>query len=231
MMHSVVTMRSFRPIGALLAGLALTACGGEAPSPSVDPISSAPSASAGVTATPMPTPAPSASAAATAPSSPAGAFDDPQACENEELGYAIEYPGDWWANERIDPDDEALTPIAACQYFAPTAVQLQPNAGLPNGLAIWFRIPEGGMIVGEGDETLSRRETTIDGHDALVVEIVPQPQPGFVPEDSRTYLYAVELGGSRVLVASTDDILQDRATYEASREVLDAMMATIAIDD
>jgi hypothetical protein len=178
----------------------------------------------------MPT-ATSASAAATAPSSPAGAFDDPQACENGELGYAIEYPGDWWANERIDPDDEALTPIAACQYFAPTAVQLQPNAGLPNGLAIWFRIPEGGMIVGEGDETLSRRETTIDGHDALVVEVVPQPQPGFVPEDSRTYLYAVELSGSRVLVASTDDILQDSDAYEASREVLDAMMATIAIDD
>lgn len=231
MMHGSVTMRSLTLIASLLVALALTACGGGATSPSVDPISTAPSASAAATATPMPTPVSSGSPASTAPSSPAGIFDDPQACENDELGYEIQYPGDWWANERIDPDDDALTPIAACQYFAPTAVDLQPNAGLPNGLAIWFRIPEGGMIVGEGDETLSRRETTVDGHDAMVVEIIPQPQPGFVPEDSRTYLYAVELSGSRLFVASTDDILQDRDAYEASREVLDAMMATIAIDD
>lgn len=87
------------------------------------------------------------------------------------------------------------------------------------------------MVVGHDDEVLERGEATVDGHDALILEIEPAPQMGFVPEGSRTYLYSVELSDDRLLVASTDDILQDRGSYEESTDVLDAMMETIEIDD
>ncbi len=187
----------------------------------------------GATATPTATASPSPTATETASPSPTqgGPLGDAENCENEELGYEVDYPGDWWANERIEPEDENLDPIAACQFFAAEQVELQPNAGLPNGIAIRFEIPEQEIDPLEGGDVISDDETTVDGRDTRVVEMEPEPQAGFVPEGSRMYRYVVEIDDGRQLVATTDDILQDDARYEEAKPILDAMMDTLEIDD
>jgi len=141
----------------------------------------------------------------------------------------VKYPADWWANERVEPEDESLTPIPACQYFAPSEVELQPNAGLPNGIAIQFDVPNQRIDPPE-DEIIDEEERTVDDRDARVMETEPAPQPGFVPEGSRIYRYIVELHDGRQLVASTDNILQDDAAYQQSKNVLDAMMESLELD-
>jgi hypothetical protein len=222
-------MRPFMTPAILVAGV-LVACtsspGREGDEPAPSP---SPTATATRTATATAVPTTDETASPTVSPAPSGALGDATECENEELGYEVDYPGDWWANERIEPEGD-LTPIPACQYFAPTGVELQPNAGLPSGIAIRFEIPDQEIDPAEG-EVLSQDDTTVDGRDALIVETEPAPQPGFVPEGSHVYRYIVELSDGRQLVATTDDILQDGARYEDAKAILDAMMETLDIDD
>lgn len=227
-------MRPLITTSAILAAGVLAACTGSpgldtGETPSASPTATA-TATETATATASPSPTGEETASPTASPTQGGPLGDAGECENEELGYEVDYPGDWWANDRIEPEDDNLTPIPACQYFAPNEVELQPNAGLPNGIAIWFEIP-GQEIDPSGEEVLSDDTTTIDGLDARVVETQPAPQPGFVPEGSHVYRYIIELDDGRQLVATTDDILQDESRYEESKAMLDAMMETLEIDD
>ena len=227
-------MRPLMTTSAILAAGVLAACTGSpgldtGETPSASPTATA-TATETATATASPSPTGEETASPTASPTQGGPLGDAAECDNEELGYEFDYPGDWWANDRIEPEDDNLTPIPACQYFAPNEVELQPNAGLPNGIAIWFEIP-GQEIDPSGEEVLSDDTTTIDGLDARVVETQPAPQPGFVPEGSHVYRYIIELDDGRQLVATTDDILQDESRYEESKAILDAMMETLEIDD
>jgi hypothetical protein len=211
----------------LAAGLLAAACTAE---PGPDGTAAAtPSMSPTTTATPGAA-TPSASPSVTPSPTQGGPLGDAAECENEELGYEVEYPGDWWANERIEPENADLTPIPACQYFAPTEVELQPNAGLPNGIAIHFEIPED-RVEPSDDAIVSEEERTVDDLDARVVETEPAPQEGFIPEGSRLYQYIVELADGRQLVATTGNILQDDERYAESKAILDAMMETLDIED
>jgi hypothetical protein len=231
---AVHPMRALITTLAIAVAAALTACTGT-PGPQT-------TESTAASTTPAMTPATPTASAVTSPTtgretasaSPSptegGPLGDAADCENEELGYEVDYPGDWWANDRIEPDDESLTPIPACQFFAPTEVELQPNAGLPNGIAIRFETPDQEIDAG-GGTVLSEDETTVDGRDARVIETEPEPQAGFVPEGSHLYRYIVELDGGGQLVATTDDILQDEARYAESKAMLDAMMDTLEIED
>lgn len=221
-------MRRSMTTSAILVTGVLLACTGSPRLDTGETPSASPTALATATQTATATASPTADD--TASPTQGGPLGDAAECENEELGYEVDYPGDWWANERIEPEDDNLTPIPACQYFAPTEVELQPNAGLPNGIAIRFEIVEQDVDPAK-EEILSDDTTTVDGHDARVVETEPAPQPGFVPEGSQVYRYIVELDDDRQLVATTDDILQDSARYEESKAILDAMMETLEIDD
>jgi hypothetical protein len=208
-----------------IAALALGGCTAQG--------SPAPTATETVPATATPsqtaTAEPAESPSATATASPESAFDDPQTCTNPDLGFTVDYPGGWWANERVEPDDETLTPIEACTYFGPEEVALQPNAGLPAGIVIRFEARD--QSDGAGDpEIVSRDQATVDGRTATVWEIRPAPQPGFIPEGTHMYEYFVDLADARRLVASTDDI-QDAVPYEEAKEILDDMMSTIDIED
>ena len=229
-------MRIRQQIVAILATAALAACtgtpgtdGGATPTPSPTLATTSPSPTATPSATETETASPTATESETPTPTQGGPLGDASECENEELDYEVEYPGDWWANERIEPDDDNLTPIPACQYFAPNEVDLQPNAGLPNGLAIWFDLPTEGVVL--DGEIISEDEVTLDGHDARVVEREPTPSAGFVPEGSRVYQYIIELDDGRQLTAITDNILQDDARYEEAKPILDAMMETLDLDD
>jgi hypothetical protein len=229
-------MRPITPRLAPLAAVVLVACTSSAG----DGATFTPSVSTPLepaTSTAMASPAESATATVSPQettsdrASPApGPLGDADECENPELGYRVGYPGDWWANERVEPEDDNLTPIPACEYFAPSEVELQPNAGLPNGIAIRFELAEV-LIDPPQEEIRDDRATTVDGHDARILETEPAPQPGFVPEGSRVYRYLIEVDDGRRLVATTDNILQDDAAYEASKDVLDAMMETLQIEN
>jgi hypothetical protein len=230
-------MRFNQHIVATVAAGALSACtgapgddGGTTPQPSVEPATFSPSATT-THETKAPSPAASEVAMSTPTATPTegGRLRDASECENEDLGYEVDYPEDWWANERVEPDDDNLTPIAACQFFAPDEVDLQPNAGLPNGVAIRFDLLAEAVVL--DGEILSDDETTVDERNARVVEREPTPSPGFVPEGSVVYQYIIEFDGGRQLAATTDNIHQHDARYEEAKAILDAMMATLELDD
>lgn len=218
----------------MLAVSVLAAC--TAPGPQESPAARSavtPSTVASTVAPSQGTPSPvrTTSAATSSPGGGLAAFEDALRCENEELGFRVEYPSEWWANERIDPE-EALTPIPSCTYFAPHPVDLRPNAAVPAGVAIRFDVREGGVERWETahDEILSREETSVDGRDGVVWEVAPTPSAGFIPEGSLVYEYIITLDGGARLVAATDNILQPDAAYEQSKAILDRMMGTITLD-
>lgn len=153
---------------------------------------------------------------------------DAQSCTNDEIGFSVDYPEDWWANDRIEPAAQGLTPIPACMYFAPEQVELMPNSGLPPGIAVWFDHETQFEIT---TEELSREELEIDGRRALLVETEATGDSGFEPEGTRTYRYIVDMGdGSEVLVAASTLYVSD-SEYEEAKPVLDAMIETLDFDE
>ena len=229
-------MRTLLTAYAIALATVLAACSGP-PGPETTDSASSPAAAASHTpvttvaasSTQPPTPDGETSSASPGPTQ-GGPLGDARECENEVLGYEVDYPGEWWANDRVEPEDDDLTAIAACQYFAPNEVELQPNAGLPNGIAVYFEIQDQPIDPPES-EILSEEDTTVDELDARIVETEPAPQAGFIPEGSRMYSYLVDLEDGSQLVARTDNILQDDALYQESKAILDAMMETLEIED
>lgn len=144
-------------------------------------------------------------------------------CRNDEIGFVVEYPAGWWANERLEPDDPGLTPIPGCTYFGPEPVELAPNAGLPSEIAIWFDVETQWRPAGE---VLLQEETTVDGRETFLFE-TEAGQGGFVPAGSRTYTYVIPAADGSQILATTDSALEDDATYQEHREILDRMMETI----
>ncbi|HSJ00183.1 MAG TPA: hypothetical protein VLA59_07350 [Patescibacteria group bacterium] len=215
---------------ALTAVATLTACAASNGSPTSSAPMATPNETANQAATVSPAPSRTASTSPTSTPTEDGGFEDATECESTELGYEVEYPADWWANERIEPgeDDPGLTPILACTFFAAEPVQLEPNTGLPAGIAIQIEVADEEPVV--SGETLDEEVVEIDGRDAVRRTVQPTPSPGFIPEGSLMYRYVIELEDGSFLLASTDNILQDDAAYEESRTILDTMMETIEID-
>ena len=222
--------RKFTIVVAITAVATLTACAAGTGSPTTSTPMATPSETESQAVTPSPS---SSSAVSTSPTTTPGegdGFEDAAECENTEVGYEVEYPADWWANERIEPseDDPGFTPILACTYFAAEPVDLQPNAGLPSGIAIQFGVANEEPVV-SGD-IVDEEAVSVDGRNAVLRVERPAPSPGFIPEGSLIYRYVIEVDGG-YLVASTDNILLDDEAYEESKAILDAMMETLDIDD
>ncbi len=180
------------------------------------------------------TPSPSASAAPASepPSSLAPSGSDGPTCTNEEFGFTVSYPAGWWANEALTPEDPALTPILACTYFAEEPVELQPNAGLPDGIAVIGDLADGPAGEPTGVEVIDRRDTEVDGRPAVVEELEWTEDTPFQQAGDRAYAYRIELTDGRALVVSTDTSVSsaDEATYVEHRDVLDRMMESLVFD-
>lgn len=171
------------------------------------------------------TPQPSPPAASPSPS--ASAAPDALSCENDSIGFRVEYPTDWWANEEEVPEDNAFDPIPECLYFSEEPFDLIPNAGLPSGVAITFR--EADQPLGEPTtyEVIATAETTIDGRPAVIEEIEMNERAApFFEAGDRAYSYRIELPDGRTLEAATDTRAGD---YEAHKEVLDRMMGSLTL--
>lgn len=175
------------------------------------------------TASPEITPSP----AIASPTTSAEVFPDGNQCTNETFGFTVSYPGDWWANEELVPEDPALDPIPACTYFAEEPVELRPNAGVS---------PEVAIIVGLADEPLGdyqppyevveSREVTVDGRQATVEEGVWTEDTVFFAAGDRSYGYSIDLPSGERLGFGTSSTATLGA-YEDHKQVLDRMMETL----
>ena len=188
------------------------------PPASAEPSDATPSATTEATVSPdAPTPSPSPSADPTA--------DWPR-CENDELGFAVSYPPDWWVQEPARPDP-ALDPLPGCTYFAPEPVDIPQNAGLPNTIAIMFNLAE--VPLGNPEQpirVISSRDLEVARLPATVEEIEWTDDTGFQRVGQRSYGYSISLPNGEVLLASVDSAAGD---YEEEKRVLDQMIETLEL--
>ena len=224
-------LRRTTPWATAAVALILAAC---AAPESIQPTASSEIASEGATPTAAASASEASAPASVAAASPdasqtdGGVLGQAQSCQNDEVGFVVAYPEGWWANDPVEPSDPDLTPIPGCTYFAPEPVELQPNAGLPEGIHIWFDQETQFEVTGE---VVSEEETTIDGRPGFAVETESTGSSGFEPEGTRTYRYIVDMGdGSEVLVSTSTQYV-DEAEYEEAKPILDAMMGTLDFDD
>jgi hypothetical protein len=192
--------------------------GGPSESPMPSPASTS-------TAPPEPSDAPSAD-----PSPSDAGFENANRCTNDEAGYSVDYPADWWANESVVPEPPG-TPIAPCVAFAEEPVELVPNSQLPPGVAISGGIteppPEDAT---QPMEILSSRQTQVAGRPAAVVETRWTEDVFFFRAGDRVYEYRIELANGQTLVFNTHmNELIDDVTFDRYKEVLDTMMETLEI--
>lgn len=193
MRHDLVPPRL--AVGGLLVAGLLTACG--------------PQPDDGVTSQPTDD--------ATTASTPATSLG--AECEDPEVGYRMSYPSDWRTN-----DGEV---VPSCRLFDPQPIEVEPQTEVPLGIAVAVRTTDVSLETfateDEAAEVLTSRSTTVDGHEAVVVEVRSTGE-AMLPEGVRSYRYAVDLGDRR-LVAITHDV--GAPAYEQTRQVLDQMMDTI----
>jgi hypothetical protein len=162
-----------------------------------------------------------------APSPSTGALPDGQRCTNEELGFAVSYPADWFTNDEVE--QEFGDPTPACKYFSSQAMDIPANAGLPPTVAIsferWTEVPP----ASEGWEVIARTEATVAGLSAVVTEMVQTSDVGapFSSRGDRSYGYEIELPDGSVLSAGTGSTAT--GDYEVHKAVLDQMVETIEL--
>jgi hypothetical protein len=174
-----------------------------------------------------PTSAGAAPSETAVPSGSPGPSDEPvpngQVCRNDEVGYALTFPADWFANPEV-PAEAPLTPVAACRFFAPVPFEVAPNAGVPPEVAISIGRVQQAPVAGE---VLSSRTETVAGRRATV-RLVLATAGGFLPEGTRVYEYLLPLADGSLLQASTAST--DEGTLEEHAMVLDAMMRGLRLE-
>lgn len=140
-------------------------------------------------------------------------------CEDPEVGYRTSYPSDWRTN-----DGEV---VPTCRLFDPQPIEVEPQTEIPFDIAVAVRTTDVSLETFATEdmaaEVLTSRSTTVDGHEAVVVEVRSTGE-AMLPEGVHSYRYAVDLGDRR-LVAATHDV--GEPAYEQTRQVLDQMMDTI----
>ena len=184
---------------------------------------------------PMPSPVQSPTPPATetpspVPSASAGAFENGNHCVNDEAGYAVDYPADWWANERVVPDPPG-TPIDPCVAFAEEPLELIPNSQLPPAVAISGGITEPPPEdASQPIEILSSQQVEVAGRPAEIIETQWTEDVLFFRAGDRLYEYRIDLPSGQTLLFSTHmNELIDAQTYEDYKVVLDTIMQTLEI--
>ncbi len=137
-------------------------------------------------------------------------------CEGEDI--SIDHPTSWTMYE-----DDVVPP---CHVFHPEQITDYVGESLHYAARLSIDPVEFEDATGsEVGEELSRQETTIDGHDAVVIERRSEGE-AMLPEGERSYTSLVDLDG-RILVATTSSV--GETDYERDRAILDRMMDSITI--
>lgn len=137
-------------------------------------------------------------------------------------GYALDYPPDWFTNDRGNAEP--------CRYFHPEPFQV-PTATEPIGIAIVLRFAEMGFerIVREvtsspGAIVLDQERRAVGGMEAARVRTRATGE-GLLPQGALAVTYYVDFR-SRTMVASAVSTAQG-VTLERSSDVLDSMMRSL----
>ena len=143
-----------------------------------------------------------------------------QTCSNDLGGYTVNYPNGWMTNSG--------DVLHACQVFDPRPITL-PERSSSFDEAIHLRfdsIPyEEAADTEDITETiLSRRETTVDGYEAVVEESESTGR-ALLPQGVRSYTYVINLDDGEIMVASTYDIATQN--YTRNKQVLDQMISSL----
>lgn len=168
-------------------------------------------------ASPNPTP----SARATPSSQPGDQVVLASSCQGGDGTYTIGYPEGWHTN----PGDVGQP----CELFDTRPVELEPQTGgAPEQPVVVRVLPvalDRATDPGEAAQETSRRETTVAGRDAVVVQWTSTGEAA-MPEGVRSYRYLVDLGGRTLMVAAYD--LGD-TPFATAVEVADAMVASLEL--
>lgn len=141
-------------------------------------------------------------------------------------GYAIDYPADWTTN------DEPVGDVAPCSLFDPEPDQLRSEGlQLPADIAVTATVEAAPFhdVTAENPHAheLDRRETPVDGRDAVRIEQEATGE-GLYPQGQRSTFWAVDLAGA-TFVARTFDV--GDPDYAVKQEALDEMVASVRFDD
>jgi hypothetical protein len=135
--------------------------------------------------------------------------------------FTIAYPGAWHA---------AGGAVPACRYLGREPVTVSGHAELRPALAVGIRILDERLdaaTAGPEARELSRREETVDGRRALVVEDVATGV-GLLPRGTFRYRHLVDLDG-RTLVVATYDTDDTAERYRADRDIVDRMVRSLDV--
>ncbi len=150
-------------------------------------------------------------------------------CTNEEFGFTVSYPAEWWANPEIPADDPALNTIMACTYFAEEPVDIPHNAGLPAAVSIsvasFVGPPEDAPIT---YGVVGTEETRVGGLDATIEEIEYAGATPLIPAGTRSYGYHVELPSGETIIFNTSSTAT-QGDYDDHKRVLDEMMRSFEL--
>lgn len=209
----------------LLAGLVLTGCtGADGPddatdSPTPSPAATTPGGSP--TATPEESPSPEAS-----PTPALGA-----SCTNSELGVTVAYPEEWRTN-----DGDVLP---SCSLFDPDPIDLEPATEIPPDLAVTLQGSDRQFATHAdatdepGTREIERRETTVDGRDAVAMLLEATEDAPLLEPGTRLYRWVIDLGVDEMTVVSTLLVVtydQGEPAFDEKRRVLDAMVRSLDLD-
>lgn len=146
-----------------------------------------------------------------------------QTCENTASGFTVDFPTGWMTNT------EDIAP--SCFVFDPESITLQEqSSSLDEAIHIRVdRIPYARATrLDDPTETIiSRRETTIDGHEAIVTESQSNGR-GLIPAGVNYYTYLINFNNRKTLIASTYDYADQ--PYERNQLVLEQMVNTLTFD-
>lgn len=159
-----------------------------------------------------------------------------QTCTNEAVGYTVDYPLRWQTNssndltdipERVDKSPREL--VEPCSIFDAGEIEIE-YATEDFDEAVYFdleNIPfnELATLESRSTQTLSRRETTVDGRQAVIVEKEARGI-GLLPEGRRFYSYYIDYG-EQTLKVTTYNV--PNQPYAVNKQIIDRMMNSIEI--
>jgi hypothetical protein len=156
-----------------------------------------------------------------APQSAAQPLALSQRCTNEAHAFTISYPAAWHTNSG--------EVIPACSAFDPEPVQVPAQSEMPFDIAIVIGVHEVPFDRAGSDprfeRVLSSERLTIAGRPASRAEVEATGE-GLADRGLRTLRYAIDLGGGRSLIATTN---RTDDAYERDKEILGRMLETIEI--
>ena len=154
-----------------------------------------------------------------------------QTCTFSAAGFqiAVPYPEGWHTNStEPTPDGQSVPP---CRVFHHEPFDL-PRANELTAYGLLLSVERTSLddIIDADspmDEVLSERMTTVAGRRAHVAELRALEDGLSGPAGSRLYRYAVDLGGTRTLIARTHEVADLR--YAFNKRVLDVVMGALTL--